>query len=52
MKIEEKIKNEFLYDKKLNFFKFLYFNFQYLKSKFKPRVSMLIGVLILLLKVF
>jgi len=38
MKFEEKIKNKFLYDKKLNFFKFLYFNFQYLKSKFKPRV--------------
>ena len=38
MKFEEKIKNKFLYDKKLNFFKFLYFNYQYLKSKFKPRI--------------
>jgi len=38
MKFEEKIKNKFLYDKKINFFKFLYFNYQYLKSKFKPRI--------------
>ena len=38
MKIEEKIKNKFLYSKGLNFFKFFYFCFQYLKSKIKPRI--------------
>ena len=37
MKFEEKIKNKFLYDKKFNSFKFLYFSFQYFKSKFKRR---------------
>ena len=38
MKFEEKIKNRFLYSKKYNLFKFLYFNFQFLKSKIKPRI--------------
>ena len=38
MKFEEKIKNKFLYDKNFNSFKFLYFSFQYFKSKFKPRI--------------
>ncbi len=38
MKIEEKIKNKYLYKKGLNIFKFLYFNFQFLKSKLKPRI--------------
>ncbi len=38
MKIEEKIKDKFLYSKGLNFFKFFYFCFQYLKSKIKPRI--------------
>lgn len=38
MKFEEKIKNRFLYSKKYNLFKFLYFNFQLLKSKIKPRI--------------
>ena len=38
MKLEEKIKTKFLYSHKLNLFKILYFSFQYLKSKFKPRI--------------
>ena len=38
MKIEEKIKSKFLYSKNLNLFKILYFSFQYLKSKFMPRI--------------
>ena len=38
MKIEEKIKEKFLYSNGLNFFKVIYFIFQYLKSKFKPRI--------------
>lgn len=38
MKFEEKIKNYYLYSKKNNLFKFLYFNFQLLKSKLKPRI--------------
>ncbi len=33
MKFEEKIKNRYLYKKGLNFFKFFYFIYQYLKSK-------------------
>ena len=39
MKIEEKIKNKYLYSKKTNIFKFFYFYFQFLKAKFKPRVA-------------
>ena len=39
MKLEEKIKNKFLYTKKLNFFKIIYFFFQYLKSKQKLKKS-------------
>ena len=38
MKIEEKIKSKFLYTNGFNFFKFFYYNFQFLKSKIKPRV--------------
>ena len=38
MKLEEKIKDKYLYSYGLNIFKFLYFNFQYLKAKFKPRI--------------
>ena len=38
MKLEEKIKLKYLYTDGLNIFKFLYFFFQYLKSKFKPRI--------------
>ena len=38
MKIEEKIKLRYLYSNGLNIFKYLYFFFQYLKSKIKPRV--------------
>ena len=38
MKIEEKIKLRYLYSNGLNIFKYLYFLFQYLKSKIKPRV--------------
>ena len=38
MKIEEKIKARYLYTKKFNFFKFLYFLFQLLKFKLKPRI--------------
>jgi|TARA_Y100000389_G_scaffold164466_1_gene168174 FkbM family methyltransferase len=38
VKLEEKIKTKFLYSHKLNLFKILYFSFQYLKSKFKPRI--------------
>ena len=33
MKLEEKLKNKYLYKKKLNFFKIIYFIYQYLKSK-------------------
>ena len=39
MKIEEKIKNKYLYSKKNNIFKFFYFYFQFLKAKFKPRLA-------------
>ena len=39
MKIEEKIKNKYLYSKKTNVFKFFYFYFQFLKAKFKPRLA-------------
>ncbi len=39
MKIEEKIKNKYLYSKKTNIFKFFYFHFQFLKAKFKPRLA-------------
>ena len=39
MKIEEKIKNKYLYSKKTNIFKFFYFYYQFLKSKFKPRLA-------------
>ena len=38
MKIEEKIKLKYLYSNGLNILKLLYFLFQYLKSKIKPRV--------------
>ena len=38
MKIEEKIKEKFLYSNGFNTFKFLYYNFQLLKSKLKPRI--------------
>ena len=38
MKFEEKIKDKYLYSSKFNLFKFLYYNFQFLKSKFKPRI--------------
>ncbi|MDB4081684.1 FkbM family methyltransferase [Candidatus Pelagibacter sp.] len=38
MRIEEKLKNYFLYQKKLNLMKILYFFFQFLKSKLKPRI--------------
>ena len=38
MKLEEKIKSKYLYSNGINIFKFLYFSFQYLKSKIKPRV--------------
>ena len=38
MKLEEKIKDKYLYSNGLNIFKFFYFNFQLLKAKFKPRI--------------
>ena len=38
MKLEEKIKLKYLYSNGLNIIKFFYFTFQYLKSKFKPRI--------------
>ena len=38
MKFEEKIKSRFLYSNGLNLFKIFYYNFQFLKSKFKPRI--------------
>ena len=38
MKLEEKLKNHFLYKDKLNLLKILYFYFQFLKSKLKPRI--------------
>jgi len=37
MKLEEKIKEKYLYSKNLNIFKIFYFFFQFLKNKFKPR---------------
>ena len=39
MKLEEKIKNKYLYSNKLNLLKIIYFFFQFLKSKFKPRLA-------------
>ena len=33
MKLEEKLKNKYLYKNKINFFKIIYFIYQYLKSK-------------------
>ena len=38
MKIEEKIKAKYLYKNGLNIFKILYYFFQFLKSKLKPRI--------------
>ena len=38
MKIEEKLKKKFLYSEKKNILKLLYFFFQFLKFKFKPRI--------------
>ncbi len=38
MKLEEKLKNKYLYTEGINMIKFLYFSFQYFKSKFKPRI--------------
>ena len=38
MKIEEQLKKKYLYSEKNNLLKFLYFFFQFLKSKFKPRL--------------
>ena len=37
MKIEEKLKKKFLYSEKKNLPKLLYFFFQFLKFKWKPR---------------
>ena len=39
MKFEEKIKNKYLYTNKTNLLKIIYFFFQFLKSKFKPRLA-------------
>jgi len=39
MKLEEKIKNKFLYSKNLNLFKILYFYFQFFKNKIKLKKS-------------
>ena len=39
MKLEEKIKDRYLYSNNFNIFKFFYFFFQFLKSKVKPRIS-------------
>ena len=38
MKIEEKIKAKFLYKSGLNLFKILYYSYQLIKSKIKPRI--------------
>ena len=38
MKIEEKLKARYLYSLNLNPFKLIYFIFQFLKFKFKPRI--------------
>ena len=38
MKIEEKLKSRYLYTKKKNMLKLLYFFFQFLKLKFRPRL--------------
>lgn len=37
MKLEEKLKDKYLYKKNLNIFKLIYFFFQFLKHKIKPR---------------
>tara|TARA_B100001057_G_scaffold86398_1_gene82313 strand:- start:1786 stop:2523 length:738 start_codon:yes stop_codon:yes gene_type:complete len=37
MKVEEKLKEKYLYNNKLNIFKLLYFLGQFFKNKFKPR---------------
>ena len=39
MKFEEKIKNKYLYSNKLSLLKIIYFFFQFLKSKLKPRLA-------------
>ena len=38
MKLEEKIKDKYLYSNGLNILKLFYFTFQLLKAKFKPRI--------------
>ena len=38
MKVEEKLKSKYLYTEKRNILKLLYFFFQFLKLKFKPRL--------------
>lgn len=38
MKIEEKLKKKFLYSEKKNILKLLYFFFQFLRFKLKPRI--------------
>ena len=38
MKLEEKIKDKYLYSYGLNIFKILYFTFQFFKAKLKPRI--------------
>tara|TARA_Y100000816_G_scaffold237387_1_gene183344 strand:+ start:2386 stop:3135 length:750 start_codon:yes stop_codon:yes gene_type:complete len=38
MKIEEKLKAKYLYSSKLNLFKIIYFFYQFIKFKFKPRI--------------
>ena len=38
MKLEEKLKARYLYSSNLSLFKYLYFLFQFLKFKFKPRI--------------
>ena len=43
MKIEEKLKEKYLYSNKLNFFKIIYFFIQHLKSKFKYKKSYSFG---------
>ena len=43
MKIEEKIKERYLYSKKLNLIKIIYFFIQLIKSKFKYKKSYSFG---------
>ena len=52
MKIEELIKEKYLYSKKMNFFKKIYFFIQFIKSKFKYKKSYSFGAQDLIIEKF